>query len=66
MFDIITAQVNWEDLVLVATALGIFTGGKALHARITGNAGSNVKFNQNGNFNQKMCDERHKDRKSVV
>ena len=46
------AAVNWEDIVLVGTAMGIFGGGRMLLARKTGNS-------NNGRFSQRRCDDKH-------
>lgn len=52
--DNILAAVNWEDLILVGSALGLFTGSKYMHGRAT-------KAKLNGSsFNKDLCDERHK------
>ena len=46
------AAVNWEDIILVGSAMGIFAGGKILHSKLTNSS--------NGGFSQRLCDEKHK------
>jgi len=52
--DSLLVSVNWEDVILVGSALGIFTGSKYMHGKI-------ARPKPNGNsFNKDLCDERHK------
>ena len=47
------ADVTWENLILVGTAMGIFTGSKVLHTRLTN------KGNGNGKYSKQLCDTKH-------
>jgi hypothetical protein len=48
----ILASVNWEDILLVGSALGVFQGGKLMLSK--------TKPKENGKYNKALCDERHR------
>jgi hypothetical protein len=45
----ILAAVNWEDIILVGSAMGIFQGTKMLMPKKKANG-----------YNQRLCDEKHR------
>ena len=47
------ADVTWENIVLVGTAMGIFGGGRFAIGKFFGSNG-------NGKFSQALCDQKHK------
>jgi hypothetical protein len=50
----ILAAVNWEDIVLVGSAMGVFTGGKAITTKLLKSNGGS------GKYIKELCDEKHK------
>ena len=48
------ASVNWEDLILVGSALGVFQGGKMLLTKKPSNGTA-----KGDPFNQEICTLRH-------
>ena len=51
--EFLLADVTWENLLLIGSALGIFEGSKYMRAKI-------AKPRSNGTYNKALCDERHK------
>jgi len=60
MIDVLAA-VTMDDLILVATGIGIFGGGRYAYGKLSRSNGNGKPSRSNGNgFSQRLCDERHK------
>ncbi len=58
--EYILATVNWQDILLVGSALGIFQGTKMIHGAIKSKGEKVEPTNGNGKYSQLLCDEKHK------
>jgi len=56
MVDVL-ATVTMDDLILIATGIGILGGGRYVYSRLNRTNGSS---GGNGTFSQKLCDEKHR------
>lgn len=52
MLEFLLADVTWENIVLIGSAVGILGGGKVIHGKVTSKT--------NGRYIKQLCEEKHK------